>query len=110
MSDHRIVSVTYVPRTNDGPLLCTCGDEMQASRFGEHRRSLGLKVGGFSDTGGDGTPSVWGRRSINPECRVQGCYRKTQTSGFCGAHYERSRRGAPLEPPIATPRRGFARV
>jgi hypothetical protein len=39
-NEHRIVDVEFLDGGNDGPLRCTCGEEMQASEFAQHRKDV----------------------------------------------------------------------
>lgn len=57
---HRVDSVHFEPRTEDGPCSCTCSWTGQASGFTAHRRENGLLQG---TSRGDGTPSHWNRKS-----------------------------------------------
>ena len=42
-------------------------------------------------------------------CKVEGCSRPVHTRGLCGAHYQRQRKGQPLEVPIGEMYEGRAR-
>jgi hypothetical protein len=48
--------------SNDGPMACSCGDEMLASQFAEHRKAVGEPHAKSSTRVPDmlrGQPSVW---------------------------------------------------
>lgn len=46
------------------------------------------------------------RATAERACSVPGCKRKYATSGYCGLHYDRLRRGRPLHRPPIEPRPG----
>lgn len=90
---HLIDDVKFVVRTNDGPLVCTCGENMLASQYPLHRQKLGLSAGGISRVRmmerDAEMPSHW-RKGI---CRVTDCDEPSRVRGYCNGHYQRMRRG-----------------
>jgi hypothetical protein len=92
---HTVEKVSFVPRTNDGPLTCRCSAEMLASQFAQHRRDLGL--------GQDAThravpqeadrPTVW---KPGQTCRYPKCGRRVRANKLCQTHYQQQRRGLGL--------------
>lgn len=42
---HIIRAVRFAPKTNDGPLECSCGDEMLSSEFNDHRKAMNAPKG-----------------------------------------------------------------
>lgn len=62
---HKIAAITFVPRTNDGPLDCTCGEGMLASEFTAHRKANGQPnrdITNLRSVGKINTPSMWNRQ------------------------------------------------
>ena len=60
---HIVRRIRFLPRTNDGPLVCTCGKRMLASTFAAHRKKVNARTGvRISDL--DVKSTVW-RRSVH---------------------------------------------
>jgi hypothetical protein len=99
---HTIEKITFIPRTNDGPMECSCGEQMLASEFSAHRRGIGLKPVTYPGAAeGYRLPSAW---QIKPKCSVARCDRPHRARGFCDTHYKRWEREQDMGPPIGQAR------
>lgn len=59
----------------------------------------------FPRTGRPGRPATV-CQDCRKQCAAPGCDRPARTAGYCGTHYERWRRGRPLDDPIGQYERG----
>lgn len=61
-ASHLIAAITFTPRTNDGPMDCTCGEGMLASEFSAHRKANGLTMSMLRVPERERmSPNVWNR-------------------------------------------------
>ena len=67
---HIIAAISFPPRHNDGPLSCSCGEQMLASQFADHRKALNAPTG-TSQSDLPKAFSLW-RRSDGTEGRHAG--------------------------------------
>jgi hypothetical protein len=93
---HLVEAVTFVPRTNDGPLDCSCGESMLASEFAQHRRDSGLLTSKPHKAvpSEKEMPSAW-RRPLKT-CEFPGCKKGLKARGLCQGHYDQQKKGQPL--------------
>lgn len=109
MREHVVSEVTFVPRTNDGPLTCSCGDQMRASEFRDHRNRAGLVSSATHRAlpSEADMPSAWKPKPIR-DCSFAGCWRSGAASMggrvLCNGHISQYRRGQPLS--VLGPPRG----
>jgi hypothetical protein len=95
---HLVEAVTFVPRTNDGPLDCSCGESMLASEFAQHRRDSGLLIEkSFRALPSEkDMPSAWNRPL--KACNFAGCNKPLAHKGLCRGHYDQQKKGQELRP------------